>query len=119
MYCQMPDCARPVFRAGLCAAHVKRQQRGADLSAPIAERKTAEERVIDAGDAWLAADGDEDYETTRRAFIRACEGWMRARGWRPPDRSPRAAARPRERTRRSRLVQMDLLPPSPLTGRGS
>lgn len=108
-YCEIADCERPAFRGGLCALHLKRRQRGLDLSAPLAERMSPEERVIAAGNAWLeSGDDDDEYEARRRAFLRACESWMRSRGWRPPPRKTRTPTRARRR-----VVQMDMPITSP------
>ncbi len=80
--CIGPLCRRPAARGGLCWGHLKQRQRGQALS-PI-EELTPKERVLDAGNAWLEAEGDEEYRLAEARFVRACEAMVEALGWRPP-----------------------------------
>lgn len=78
-YCDEPYCEDPknpgfpcvAFRNGKCSTHVKQLQRTGKTK-PIAERRTLEERAIDAGSAMLEADDDREYTACRRAFLQAC-----------------------------------------------
>lgn len=76
LYCTVPDCDRPVGGHGkdLCSTHMKQVQRTGKTQ-PIAEKLSAEERVIEAGNAMVQAeDDDEGYEEKRRAFLLASKG---------------------------------------------
>jgi hypothetical protein len=80
--CIGPECKRPAARGGLCWAHLKQRERGQALR-PIQDL-SHEERVLVAGNAWLEAETDEEYEATKAKLLREAERWLAARGWRPP-----------------------------------
>lgn len=71
MYCEAPDCEREMFRSNLCAVHLKRKQRGQDLSAPIAPKLTALQRAFEAVNDWLEADSEDDaaYDAKYRSAL--------------------------------------------------
>lgn len=74
LYCDEPDCDRPVagHGRGKCSTHLKQLQRTGKC-APIAPRLTPEQRAQEAGIAMLEADGDEEYSRAHRAWISACK----------------------------------------------
>jgi hypothetical protein len=131
-YCANSDCDRETIRnRRYCERCAKRVQRGglAALAAPIEEEgKTPMERVIDAGNAWLEAGGEEvkksrpavkqkvvdsgiDYlnagddddecAALERAFFRAMDGLYLSRGWTPPGQARGAAVRTTAARRRA------------------
>jgi hypothetical protein len=128
-YCAAGECERPT-REGrtYCDAHEKRHQRGQSLSAPLAERLTPKERVLEAGRRWLESDAEDDaeYERNERAFLRAarqlapqCHAELvraglvaaRARGvrlGRPPKVAPEQARTMLERLGQVRLAALAL-----------
>ncbi len=76
-YCRGPGpdggpCELEVFRLGLCMAHAQQQVRKGKLH-PLQEKLSPEERLIVAATEHLEADGDEDWERTRRATINAAK----------------------------------------------
>jgi hypothetical protein len=80
LYCDEPDCDRPVagHGRGKCSTHLKQLQR-TGKTAPIAEKLTPRERVLEAGDAWLnASDDDDEYDRAERAFILQAKNLGRA-----------------------------------------
>ena len=90
-WCQAPGCDRetPPRGGSYCEAHWKQKQRGRALT-PIAEVLTPKERVVATGSEHLEAEDDQEYIETERPFLRACEVWLRTRGWKPPTpRRPR------------------------------
>jgi hypothetical protein len=82
--CIGPECKEPAARGDLCWGHLKQRERGQVLR-PIA-KLTPEERVIEAGSAYLEAEDDDEFRTTRARFLRMCELLMLSQGWRPPAR---------------------------------
>jgi hypothetical protein len=82
--CIGPECERQADRGSLCWGHRKQMERGQVLR-PIA-KLTPEERVIEAGSAYLEAEDDDEFRTTRARFLRMCELLMLSQGWRPPAR---------------------------------
>ncbi len=84
-YCRGPGpdggpCELEVFRLGLCMAHAQQQVRKGKLQ-PLQEKLSPEERLIVAATEHLEADGDEDWERTRRATINAAKALgTKARG---------------------------------------
>lgn len=89
-FCRAPGCTRPVFRLGCCVGHCKRLQRGKAIDTPIAEAMTPLDRVVATGSAWLESGDDDEYQRRLRHFLDATRRWMRANGWRPPDRAEEA-----------------------------
>lgn len=85
--CIGPHCKEPAARGDLCWGHAKQRSRGQALRA--IEKLSPEERVIEAGSAWLEAEDEGEYRTARVRFLRACEQLFLAQGWRVPrpDRS--------------------------------
>jgi len=73
VFCRGPECDRPAFRGDLCETHTKQMQRTGKLT-PIAEKLTDTERLLDLVDRWAQADGDEEFESARRAVLVACKG---------------------------------------------
>lgn len=84
LYCDAPDCRdpenpdfpRPVagHGKGKCSSHMKQLQRTGKTTA-IAEKKSAKERLIDLGDAWLNETEDEvRANDLLRRFIAAAKG---------------------------------------------
>ena len=79
-YCDVPDCndpenpgfARLAFRSGKCSTHMKQLQRTGKTTT-IAEKISDEERAIEAGTLMLQAEaeGEENYQKHRRAFLAA------------------------------------------------
>lgn len=116
LYCRMPECFRPAFRGDLCDTHVKRQQRGGALNAPVAETASPSERVIIAAhemceartpthglkpssaqivtathemcDVGSEAEDDALWETRWLRLIQMWGAWMLRRGWRPGQHAP-------------------------------
>lgn len=80
-YCDVPGCddpknpgfPRPAFRNAKCSSHMKQLQR-TGKTAPIAERRSALERLGDLGDEWLNEDDDERAEQLLRRFVNAAKG---------------------------------------------
>jgi hypothetical protein len=66
MDCSVSGCARPAEKAGLCAMHRKRQQRGVGLDAPEQERLSPYERLLVATLAVCDADPDDDQDFALR-----------------------------------------------------
>lgn len=75
-YCEAPGCERPVFRGALCSAHVKQQQRNRPLT-PIAEKLSAERRLLEAAIAWAEAEEDEEYERGRQSVLKLARAYGR------------------------------------------
>lgn len=82
LYCDVPGCQdpndpsfpRPAFRNGKCSSHMKQLQR-TGKTAPIAERKSPKERLIDLGTEWLNETEDDDRDNDLFArFIAAAKG---------------------------------------------
>jgi hypothetical protein len=77
-YCTVGDCERPT-REGrrLCEAHEKRLQRGQPLTAPLAERLSPKERLLEAARRWVESDAEDDgeYERNERAVLRAAKAF--------------------------------------------
>lgn len=76
LYCDVADCDDPknpgypcpVFRNGKCSTHTKQIQRKGETK-KIAEKLPLSERLIDAYAAHAEADGEEDWERTKRQFV--------------------------------------------------
>lgn len=69
MTCTVDDCGRDVERAGLCATHRKRKQRGRPLSPPVRQydpRETLELASRAMADADTSEDSDADFERARK-----------------------------------------------------
>lgn len=81
--CSGPECDRAAERGGLCWAHLKQRQRGHALR-PLAEKLSLKERALEAGNAWLEAESDEEYRAAEVRFLRAAGALLREQGWRPP-----------------------------------
>ncbi len=65
-YCCVDDCVRVVFRGDLCSTHMKRQQRGQQLSLPMAEKLVSPWERIHAAAIDLAdADSEDDIAYAR------------------------------------------------------
>jgi hypothetical protein len=82
--CIGPECKEQAARGDLCWGHLKQRERGQVLR-PIA-KLTPEERVIEAGSAFLEAEDEDEYRATRARFLRMCELMVLSQGWRPPAR---------------------------------
>lgn len=76
LYCDVPDCndpvnpgfPRPSFRNGKCSSHMKQLQRRGE-TAPIAERVSLREKLLEAYEHHFQADADEAYDRTWRHFL--------------------------------------------------
>lgn len=82
-HCQAPDCDRPQCgHGGLCAAHLKRKQRGKAIDTPIAEPSTPKQRALEASIALVECSGDDaEYNRLERAWQLAVRGYSgKARG---------------------------------------
>lgn len=71
-YCTAPGC-EDATRQGrrYCEFHEKRHQRGQSLTAPKAERLSANARLLEAAIRLADAEGDTDYEKAARDILRA------------------------------------------------
>ena len=96
--CMYDGCDRPVFRKGMCGAHLKRLQRKKPVDGlinggePYLDVMTPEEKVVDAGSKLLetSAENDQLYKYRRKGFLKACEAWVESMGWRRPLRAKKA-----------------------------
>ena len=82
LYCDAADCndpknpgfPRPVFRRGKCEPHCQQIGR-TGTTKPIAERKSAKERLMDLGDEWLNETEDDAREAVLwKRFIKMAKG---------------------------------------------
>lgn len=84
--CSVQDCHKPVGRKGMCWGHLKRLQRGADLSADFQIRpedrwSTVLEAVFDLSD--LRPTDDEGWDKAMNRLRTACRRWAQEVGRKP------------------------------------
>lgn len=71
-YCTVGECEEPTRQGrARCEFHEKRHQRGQSLTAPKAERLSANARLLEAAIRLADAEGDADYEKAARDILRA------------------------------------------------
>lgn len=133
--CAIDGCRREAFRQGVCYAHMKRRQRGQDVSTPIGnaswpgglepgEVLSPKEKLLKVAVDYVECDAEDDDKFKRtenllvRTAIRLAEscGYVKAKdaldlaqsfGWQPPMQHQRARSRKRaHRRQRGPHVQL-------------
>jgi DNA invertase Pin-like site-specific DNA recombinase len=73
-YCTAPECEAPSREGRIyCEFHNKRHQRGQSLTAPKAERLTANGRLVEVALRFAHAETDEEYSKAHRDLLRTAK----------------------------------------------